>query len=158
GRMLYVYACELLLVFLFLHLKLTRPDWFGTFGAKYWTFLIMALAFLGVGLGEFFHRRGLHVLAQPLQSTGVFLPLLPLLAYWTRRLAPAEWIASVGQSAPAMRPLLDYIDPTIGTRINFDQYAVLWWMAAALLTFLAVLKRSYRYSLLAALAANFGWW
>jgi hypothetical protein len=158
GRMLYIYACELLLVFLFLHLKLTRPEWFGTFGAKYWTFLIMGLAFVGVGLGEFFHRRGLYVLSEPLQRTGVFLPLLPLLAFWTRRLAPAEWIASVGRSAPAMRPLLDYIDPTIGTRIGFNQYAILWWLAAALLTFLAVLKRSYRYSLLAALAANFGWW
>ncbi len=158
GRMLYVYACELLMVFLFLHLKLTRPEWFGTFGAKYWTFLIMALAFLGVGLGEWFQRRGLHVLAEPLQRTGVFLPLLPLLAFWTRRLAPAELIAAVGQRAPAMRPLLDYIDPTVGTRIGFDQYAMLWALAAALLTLIAVLRRSFRYSLLAALAANFGWW
>jgi hypothetical protein len=157
GRMLYVYACEVLLVFLFLHLKLTRPEMFGKLGTKYWTFLVMAIAFAGVGLGEFFARRGLRVLAEPLQRTGIFLPLLPLLAFWTKRVAPAAFIDSVARQAPGMRPLLDYIDPRLAT-IGFDQYALLWLLVAALFAFVATIQRSPRYGLVAALAANFGWW
>jgi hypothetical protein len=42
----------------------------------------MAIAFAGVGLSEYFHRRGLPVLAEPLERTGVFLPMLPVLSYW----------------------------------------------------------------------------
>src|SRR5262249_54457479 len=73
GRTLYVYGSELLLVLLFVHLKLNVPWLFGTWGAKYWTLLVMALAYVDVGLGELFDRRGLRVLAGPLQRTGLFL-------------------------------------------------------------------------------------
>src|SRR5260370_681156 len=49
---------------------------------RYWPFIIMAIAFAGVGLSEVFNRRGIGVLAQPLERTGVFLPMLPVLAFW----------------------------------------------------------------------------
>ncbi len=88
GRTVYVYAIELLLVLLFVHLRLTVPQLFHGWLSRYWPFVVMLIAFLGVGLSEFFEWRKLRVLAEPLQRTGVFLPLLPLFAFWVRPSAP----------------------------------------------------------------------
>jgi hypothetical protein len=83
GRTAYVYAAEVLLVLLFVHFKLTMPGLFkGGLFIQYWPFVLMGIAFLGVGLSEYFRRRKLRVLAEPLEWTGGFLPLLPVLAYW----------------------------------------------------------------------------
>ena len=73
GRQLYVYAAELLLFFLFIHLRLNVPEMFGGILAQYWTFLVLVIAFAAVGLGELFAGRGLRVLAEPLVRTGVVL-------------------------------------------------------------------------------------
>ena len=81
-RPLYVYAAEGLLLLLFLHLRLSVPGFFPQIRGQYWAFVVMAIAFAGVGLAEFFNRRQLDILVGPLQRTGVFLPLLPLLAFW----------------------------------------------------------------------------
>lgn len=83
GRTAYVYAAEVLLVVLFVHFKMTMPDLFkrGEF-IHYWPFIVMGIAFLGVLLSEYFRRRELRVLAEPLQWTGGFLPMLPVLTYW----------------------------------------------------------------------------
>ena len=83
GRTVYVYAAEVLLVLLFVHFKLTMPSLFkhGIF-IHYWPFVFIVIAFLGAGLSEYFRRKQLPVLAEPLERTGVFLPLLPVLAYW----------------------------------------------------------------------------
>jgi len=83
GRKGYVYAAEVLLVLLFVHFKITMP---GLFKRQefihYWPFVLMAIAFLGVGLSEYFRRKEVRVLAEPLEWTGGFLPLLPVLTYW----------------------------------------------------------------------------
>jgi hypothetical protein len=42
----------------------------------------VALAFLGVGLSEIFRRQNRLVLAEPLERTGTFLPVLPVLGFW----------------------------------------------------------------------------
>jgi hypothetical protein len=83
GRMMYVYGAEVLLVLMFVHWRITVPALFrqGIF-IRYWPFILMAIAFGGAGLSEYFHRRGLRVLAVPLERTGVFLPMLPVLAFW----------------------------------------------------------------------------
>ncbi len=83
GRTGYIYGVEILLVLLFVHLRMTMPWLFrNAFFAQYWPFIVMAIAFAGVGLSEYFHRRGLPVLAEPLERTGVFLPMLPVLTFW----------------------------------------------------------------------------
>jgi hypothetical protein len=142
-RTLYVYALELLLVVLFLQLRLTMPELFRGRLIRYWTVAVMFLAFLGVGLSELFERRRLTVLAEPLQRTGMFLPLLPLLAFWLRRLALPEEV----RAAPAF-VLLEH----------FDFYALLWTMAALLYALLALTRRSMVLALVAALAGNFALW
>jgi hypothetical protein len=82
GRMGYVYVSEALLALLFLHIRLTMPWLFSGFFTRYWPLVVMALAFLGVGLGEVFRRRGQRVLGEPLLNTGFFLPLFPVVGFW----------------------------------------------------------------------------
>jgi len=78
GRTAYVYGAEGLLAVLILHLRLTMPWLFGGFFAQFWPLILLGVAFLGVGLSELFRRQGRRVLSEPLERTGVLLPVLPL--------------------------------------------------------------------------------
>ncbi len=83
GRTAYVYAAEVFLGLLFLHVRVTMPWLFTGFFARFWPFIVMLIAFGGVGLSEWFARRKRTVLSEPLGNTGVFLPLLPVIGYWS---------------------------------------------------------------------------
>jgi len=98
GRMGYVYAAEAMLGLLTLHIRLTMPWLFRGFFEQYWPLIVMAIAFLGVGLSEWFARRGRLVLSRPLERTGVFLPLLPVLGVWVvdSSVDPAGLLVIVG--------------------------------------------------------------
>jgi hypothetical protein len=135
GRTLYVYAGEVLLVLLFVHLKLTMPQLFTGMLAPYWPFIVMAIAFAGVGASELSRRHGLRVVAEPLHNTALFLPLLPLLAFW-------------------VLPSHDY-GPYAG---DFGHYALLWFLLGGLYTAVALTRRSFVFAVPAALAFNFGLW
>ena len=143
GRMLYIYAVELLLVLFFVHLRMTVPELFSGWLLQYWTFVVMLIAFGGVALSEFFERRKLRVLAEPLQRTGVFLPLLPLLAFWLR---------PVAQSLP---PLLNELQRHPQ---SLQSYALLWMLVCGLYSLVSMTRRSTLFALLAALAGNFALW
>lgn len=82
GRMAYVFTSEVLLALLFVHCKLTMPAFFPGIWERFWPFILMIVAFAGVGLSEFFRRTGHRVLAEPLERTGAFLPLLPAIGFW----------------------------------------------------------------------------
>ncbi len=81
-RMFYVYAAEAVAVMLFAHLYLTRPYFFDSTLRPYWPFIIIVLAFVGVGLGEMFRRLKLRVLHEPLLNTSMFLPVIPAIGFW----------------------------------------------------------------------------
>jgi hypothetical protein len=153
-RPYFVYAAELMLVFLFLHLRLNVPELFRLINVEYWTFCVMFVAFAGVGLSEFFHRRKLHVLASPLQRTGVFLPLLPLLAFWLN--PPDALRTPLLRVLPGIDAILSRFQGIPG--FTLDRYAVLWFLLGMLYACLAVSRRSFRFALAASLAANFGVW
>jgi len=82
GRMNYVYGAEALTVVTILHARVTMPWFFGGFFLTWWPLVVMLLAFTGVGLGELFRRRGRLVLAEPLERTGILLPILPVFGFW----------------------------------------------------------------------------
>jgi hypothetical protein len=82
GRMNYVYGAEAVTVVTILHARLTMPWIFGGFFMTWWPLVVMLLAFTGVGLGELFRRRGRLVLAEPLERTGILLPILPVFGFW----------------------------------------------------------------------------
>jgi len=83
GRTLYVYAAEAFGALLFLHIRVTMPWLFRGWFMQFWPLVVMGIAYLGVGLGEVFLRRRQRVLSEPLQTTGVLLPLLPVLGFWS---------------------------------------------------------------------------
>jgi hypothetical protein len=82
GREAYVYAAEVLLACAVVHLRLTIPHLFGGALRHYWPVIVMLVAFAGVALGEALRRRGRLVFGRPLASTGVLLPVLPVVAFW----------------------------------------------------------------------------
>jgi hypothetical protein len=82
GRQVYVYAAEITAALLFAHLYVCRPMWFDSILRPYWPFIVMGLAFWGVGSAELFERWRIRVLAEPLSRTGALLPLLPVIGWW----------------------------------------------------------------------------
>ncbi len=152
-RTLYVYAAEVLLLLLFVHLRLNAPWMVGTWMGRFWPVLVMVLAYLGVGLGELFHRRGLPVLAGPLQRTGLFLPLLPILVFWLQ--PPEALLAAAESAAPGLAPLLSYLR---NLPRSYTQHALLWFGLAVLYGLMALSRQRFRHALQAALAANFSLW
>jgi hypothetical protein len=152
GRTLYVYAAEVLLVLLFYHLRLNVLEPPRILGS-YWVFTIMALAFLGVGLSELFQRRGLRVLADPLQRTSMFLPLLPVLAFLVR---PFGAVHAAADAAPdGAQPLANYL-----SRLPADPraFAAIWFLFGLLYLVIALSRRSSNLALVAVVLANFGLW
>src|SRR5262245_20900497 len=113
----------------------------------------MTVAFLGVGFSEWFDRRGYRVLAEPLRRTGLFLPLLPVTAYLLRPLTDLQ--QALGSSVTGLQPLLRYLERLPP---GYGMHAAVWFLLGGLYTLVALPRRSSRYALLAALAANFGLW
>jgi hypothetical protein len=126
GRMRYVYVAEVMLALLFLHIRLTMPWLFTGFIERYWPLVVMLIAYFGVTTSEALRRRKLLVLAQPLERTGAFLPLLPVLGFW---LASSE------------------VD-----------FSLLLFAVGGLYGLLSILRRSFGFGLLAAVAGNAGLW
>ncbi|HQR31817.1 MAG TPA: hypothetical protein PLK30_03700 [Blastocatellia bacterium] len=126
GRMRYVYASEAFLILTFAHLRLAMPWIFGGAFSAYWPILVMVLAFAGVGLAELFQRQGRLVLAEPLGKTGILLPLLPVIGFW-----------SLNSDVP---------------------YSALLLLVGLFYGVLSVLRRSFTFGVLAALAGNAGLW
>jgi hypothetical protein len=126
GRTLYVYAAEALAALLFLHIRVTMPWLFRGWFLQFWPLVVMAIAFVGVGLGEVFQRRRQRVLAEPLHTTGVLLPLLPALGFWVH-----------------------------SSQVH---YSLLLLSIGVLYASLSVLRRSFLYGILAAIAANGSLW
>lgn len=126
GRMRYVYVAEVMLALLFLHIRLTMPWLFTGFIERYWPLVVMLIAYFGVVTSEALRRRKLLVLAQPLERTGAFLPLLPVLGFW---LASSE------------------VD-----------FSLLLFAVGGLYGLLSILRRSFGFGLLAAVAGNAGLW
>ncbi|HEX5242182.1 MAG TPA: hypothetical protein VFW23_02890 [Tepidisphaeraceae bacterium] len=77
-----VYAAEVLVGITFVHLRLTAPYLFGGILAAWWPLVVMAIAFTGLGTGQLLTRSGQIVIAEPIERTGIFLPLLPVLGFW----------------------------------------------------------------------------
>tara|TARA_R110002111_G_scaffold261492_1_gene334524 strand:- start:38860 stop:44970 length:6111 start_codon:yes stop_codon:yes gene_type:complete len=132
-RMLYVYAAEIVLALLFLHIYLTLPELFRGYLLPYWPYIVIAIAFAGAGVGEFFERIGMNVLSQPLQRTGAFLPLLPALGFWIH--------------AASRQP-----SPVVG------DYSMILLLISIVYVVMSLWRKSFVYTTLAALAGNGALW
>jgi hypothetical protein len=131
-RTVYVYAAEVALALVGLHLWLTEPQLFRLhIVARYWMLLVLAIAFGGAGLAEWFQRRRLPVLSGPLERTAVLLPIGPAAGFWF--VGDRTTILHVAGASP-----------------------MLWFLGAVFYGALAARRRSLGYGLLAAVAANVG--
>jgi hypothetical protein len=126
GRMKYVYVAEVMIALLFMHIRLTMPWLFSGFFEQYWPLVIVFLAFVGVGISEVLRLQGVFVVARPIERTGVFLPLLPVIGFWI-----------------------------VDSRV---QYSLVLFMIGLLYASLSILRRSFVFGILAALAGNAGLW
>ncbi len=129
-RMGFVYAAQLVGALLFAHLYLSHPQLFGMF-KPYWPYIVLGIAFAGVGAGELFQRSGFRVLAEPFQRTGGFLPLLPALGWWLN--------GSLGIDAAG-------------------HYSLVLFFAGLVFVMLSMLRRSYFFGIAAAIAGNAALW
>jgi hypothetical protein len=91
GRQVYVYAAELAAGLIWLHLYLCIPKLFE-YGImeKYWTLIVMAIAYGGAALAELFHRRKMPILAEPLINTAFCVPFVPVLLFQIIRLVDPD--------------------------------------------------------------------
>ena len=131
GRMLYVYAAEAVFALMFLHIYLTKTELFRGFFRPYWPLIVMGIAYFGVGVGELFQRKRLRVLAEPLQNSGAFLPLLPAIGYWI-------YVNQIGQ---------------IGVN-----YSMVLFIIGLLYVMLSMWRKSFVYNVAAAVAGNSALW
>ena len=153
-KTIYVYCAEVLIVLCFLQIRYNLPELFRKELAELWTFVVMILAYAGIGLAEYFERRRkIPVLAIPLRRTGVLLPLVPLLAFWAK--PPAFLSEFAREAAPGLGPLLGYLERLPQ---EFDMYARLWVLAAGVYGIVALSRKSFGWALLGALAANMAMW
>ena len=153
GRTLYVYGAELLIVVLLVHIRLNVPYGIPREYGRYWVFAVMAVAFAGVGLSELFHRRGLKVLAGPLQRTAMFLPLLPVLAFLAHPLAEIRTAAN--DAAAGFHPFTRYLESLPS---DPRMHAAIWFLFGLLYLVVALTRRSSNLGLVAAVLANCGLW
>jgi len=116
-----------------LHVWLTMPWLFKGYLVDYWMLIVMAVAFAGAGLSQWFHRRDLAVLSQPLSHTALLLPLLPAVGFWLAPMLGGPWHL-VGR-APAV-----------------------WLLMALFYGVMAAARRSWKCAALAVLSANLGLW
>jgi hypothetical protein len=153
SRTAYVYLAEVLIVLFFTQVRFNVPELFLGDVVKYWTFAVMALAYFGIGLAEYFERKKIDVLALPLRRTGVLLPLVPLIAFWAK--PPALVSEFARDQAPGLGPFLNYLEKLPQ---HFDTYAWLWFLAGGVYGLVALSKKSFGWALLAALATNAAMW
>ncbi len=125
-RKSYVYVAELMVALFFMHIRLTMPWLFTGFFERYWPLLVVAIAYAGIATSELLRRRNVLVLADPIERTGAFLPLLPVMGFWL-------------------------------TQSQVD-YSVLLFIVGGLYGVLSILRRSFGFGVLAALAGNGGLW
>jgi hypothetical protein len=133
GRQAYVYAAEAVAVLAGLHVYLTMQWLFHGFFLRYWMFAVMGVAFAVAALSHWFHRRRMPVLSEPLERTGLLLPLLPAVGFWFAPQSESLW----GLAGPA---------PS------------LWFLMGLFYGMTAVSRRSLLCTVLAVITMNLGLW
>jgi len=134
-RMACVYGAQATAALLFAHLFLSRPMLFFDTLRPYWPYIVMAIAFFGVGAGELFRRYKLRVLGEPFQRAGAFLPLLPALAFWVIASDNSYSFAALGTS-----------------------YSLVLFVIGLLYVLLCIVRKSFAAAVAAAVAGNAALW
>ncbi len=83
GRQAYVYAAQIMILAIVLHFRVTIPRLFEIgLLERYWTLIVMAVAFTGAGLSAWFERLRRDVLSEPLAAMALWAPMIPVFGHW----------------------------------------------------------------------------
>lgn len=93
GRMAYVYAAQVIVVLFWAHIYLVFPEEFHGRVRPYWPYVVMGIAFAGIGLSEVLRQRNVMVLAEPFERSSLLLPLAPMLGAWVIAAEKTEYWA-----------------------------------------------------------------
>jgi hypothetical protein len=118
GRMAYVYGAQIVAALLFAHIYLV-PTVFQDFLRPWWPYIVLVIAFGGVGVGALFERLGWRVLAEPFQKSGAFLPLVPVLGMWVL-------------NSDSSYSLVLFTIGVLYMMLSFARKSLVWGVAAAL--------------------------
>jgi len=124
-----VYAAEAIIGVVGIHLYWSMP-WLFSSGLvrQYWMAIVVVGAMVGTALAELFARRGLAVLAEPLERTAMLAPLVPALAFWRGQPWGAETYY-LGGASPVIWFMMGGFYTVLAARRGS-----LWLSAAAVVT------------------------
>jgi hypothetical protein len=146
----YTWGVIAVLVSIFLHCRLCRPEWFGGFFGQYWSIGALILSFIAAGISELFFRRNKQAIALPIMLSGVLIPLAPQLSFWFKQFLvayPEQFFFMKAFAESAMRLPGD-----------FAAQAFLWFLAALVWGWVAMQRNSFYLMLASCLGLVSGFW
>lgn len=87
-----VYGAEVVLGLLTTAIYFHFPDLFSGVLAVWWPIVLLALAMLSGGVGEWLRRRGDTIVSDPVRRSSLLLPVIPLLGVWFTQPASSTWV------------------------------------------------------------------
>ncbi|NBR06318.1 MAG: hypothetical protein EBT92_11150 [Planctomycetes bacterium] len=146
----YTWGILVVLLSLFLHSRLCRPEWFGGFLGQYWSLGALVLSFMAAGLSELFFRRNKQAIALPIMLCGVLIPLAPQLSFWFK-----QYLIAYPEQFFFMKSLAESVLRLPG---DFASHAFLWFLAALVWGWVAMQRNSFFLMLASCLGMVGGFW
>ncbi len=102
-----IYASQGLALVTWLHFHLCNYGLFFAALSVYWPFVVLLLAFIGVGLTQWASRREDSLLADTLAPTALYLPLVPAIGFWIsgQSIRGGDWFIT-GSNVPYVALLM----------------------------------------------------
>lgn len=146
----YTWGVILVIVSLFLHCRVCKPEWFGGFLGQYWSQGALVLSFLSAGMAELLFRRNKQAVAFPIMMCGVLVPLAPLGAFWFR-----QFLLAYPEQFPFMKPIAQSVLRLPG---DFSSHAFLWFLAALVWGWVSMQRNSFFLMLVSCFGLVGGFW
>lgn len=87
-------GCGILVAVIYAHF----PRLFSGVLAPWWPIILFGIAMLSAGLGEWLSRAGQSIIADPVQRSSLFLPVIPLVGVWWIEPENSIWLWREWQS------------------------------------------------------------
>ena len=146
----YTWGIIVVAVSLFLHCRLSRPEWFGGFFGQYWSIGVLILSFLAAGASELFFRRNKQAIALPIMLCGVLIPLAPQLSFWFK-----QYLIAYPAPFSFMKP---FAESALRLPGDFSSQAFLWFLTALVWGWVAMQRKSFYLMLASCLGLVSGFW
>src|SRR5260370_31921507 len=113
----------------------------------------MVIAFMAVAAGEVFTRKNWPILALPMKRRAILLAFVPVLFFRLTMFTELFW--GLTGPIPGLTPFLDYLERMAR---NYAMEALSWLLLGVFFGWLAQLRLSANFGIVAARAVNVGLW